>query len=108
MNIAFPYTSRDDMTQAIQKIAERVERGEIQAKDIDVAMFEEAMYTGDSPPMDIMIRTSGETRFSDFMIWQSCDDCSIEFIPVLWPAFGPWDMFKILFKWSFKKTKFFQ
>lgn len=94
------------MAQAIRKIAKSVQKGEIKAKDIDAVRFEKEMYTGDCPDMDIMVRTSGETRFSDFMIWQSCDNCSIEFINTLWPAMGNWDMFKILFKYSYKMTKY--
>lgn len=108
MNIAFPYTSRDDITAAIRNIASSVEQGSLQAKDIDIVQFEKAMYTGESPDLDIMVRTSGETRFSDFMIWQSVDDCSVEFIDTLWPDIDAWDAFKILFKWSYKATKYFQ
>lgn len=108
LNIAFPYTSRDDIAAAIRNIATSVEKGQIEAKDIDIVKFEKAMYTGQSPDLDIMVRTSGETRFSDFMIWQGCDNCTLEFIDTLWPDINAWNMFKILFKWSYKSTKYFE
>lgn len=96
------------MAQAMQKIATKVKNGQIEPKDVDILQLEKEMYTGDDPDLNIMIRTSGETRFSDFMIWQGCDNCSIEFTPTLWPAMGPWDIFKILFKYSYKATRQFQ
>lgn len=96
------------MAQAMKKIATQVQNGDLEPKDIDIVKFENELYTSGDPDLDIMIRTSGETRFSDFMIWESCDNCSVEFISTLWPAMTPWDMFKILLKYSYKTTKKFQ
>lgn len=105
LNICFPYTSRDDITQAMVKVANKVETKQVQVEEIDQDMLEQAMYTGESPELGLMIRTSGATRFSDFMIWQSCDDCQVEFIDTLWPAFTKWEMAKLLIKWGFNETK---
>ncbi|VVT58780.1 uncharacterized protein SAPINGB_P006380 [Magnusiomyces paraingens] len=105
LNIAFPYTSRDDMAQAIRNIVSDAETKDLDPTAIDEPLYERTMYTGQSPPLDIMVRTSGETRLSDYMIWQSCDNCSVEFIPTLWPDINSWDAFKIIFKWSYKMYK---
>lgn len=105
LNICFPYTSRDDITQAVGKIAKKVENNQVQVQDIDQDMLEKEMYTGESPEVSLMIRTSGATRFSDFMIWQCCENCQVEFIETLWPAFTKWEMVKLLAKWGFYETK---
>lgn len=105
LNICFPYTSRNDIKQAMVRIAHKVEKKELQVGDVDVKALEEEMYTGGSPKLDLMIRTSGATRFSDFMIWQSCDNCQVEFIDTLWPAFTKLEMIKILTKWGFSETR---
>lgn len=105
LSIAFPYTSRDDMAHAMQQLTTNVQAHTLDPKDIDMPKFESELYTGPDPDLDIMVRTSGETRFSDFMIWESCDNCSVEYISTLWPAMAPFDMFKILFKYSYKITK---
>lgn len=56
------------------------------------------------PPLDILIRTSGHTRLSDFLLWQCNTGCTIEFPDVLWPDFGFLSIMSILFKWSYYKT----
>lgn len=105
LNICFPYTSRDDIAQAMVRVAKKVEGKELGVGDINVKVLENEMYTGDSPSLDLMVRTSGATRFSDFMIWQSCDDCQVEFIDTLWPALAKKDMVKLLMKWGFNETR---
>lgn len=105
LNICFPYTSRDDITQAMTKITKQVEQKELAISDIDVKLLEDEMYMGDSPRLGMMVRTSGATRFSDFMIWQSCENCQVEFIDTLWPAFSKWEMAKLLLKWGYNETR---
>lgn len=106
LNICFPYTSRDDITQAICRVAKRVEQKELAIGEINQQVLEDEMYVGsDTIKLDLIVRTSGATRFSDFMIWQSCDDVQVEFIDTLWPAFSKWEMVKLLVKWGFYETK---
>lgn len=122
LNICFPYTSRDDIAQAIQKVVTQVfseTRGPPPAKSfgppssrqptspgihVTERMVEKAMYTGNSPPLDIMIRTSGVSRLSDFMLWQCHQDCTLEFVDTLWPDFGVRELYRLLLKWSYLKT----
>ncbi len=57
------------------------------------------------PHTDLMIRTSGEIRLSDFMLWQANDRCMIYFTNVLWPDFGFWHLFYAIMKYQFWKLK---
>lgn len=88
LNVCFPYTSRDDIAHSIRQITEKRVNGELLLEKMDLQLLIDNMYYGpDTPPLDIMIRTSGQTRLSDFMIWQCNYDCTIEFVDTLWPEF---------------------
>lgn len=105
LNVCFPYTSRDEIVHSIRAIADRYKQHEIVADDITTKLIEDYMYMGpESPPLDILIRTSGHTRLSDFMLWQCTENCTIEFVDTLWPDFKFLSIMKILLKWSYKKT----
>lgn len=105
LNVCFPYTSRDDITQAIKAIATKVENKEEQVENVSLETLNDNMYFGpESYPLDILIRTSGYTRLSDFMLWQSSYNCTIEFVETLWPDFKSMSIFSILLKWSYYRT----
>lgn len=108
LNICFPYTSRDDITQAIRTVCQKVEDGSMSADEIDMETLQEQLYTSGSPPLDILVRTSGATRLSDFMLWESNTNCRVEFVESLWPDFTIWDMYRICIKWSYERTKEFR
>ncbi|ANB12157.1 Rer2p [Sugiyamaella lignohabitans] len=103
LNICFPYTSRDDVTNSIRRIVTRAEKGLIDPDSIDEDTIASNMYTGSCPPLDILIRTSGVERFSDFMLWESQHYTMIEFVNILWPDFNCWHMFKAILKWGLQK-----
>ncbi|KUL91477.1 hypothetical protein ZTR_01795 [Talaromyces verruculosus] len=65
----------------------------------------ERMYTGNNPPIDILVRTSGVERLSDFMLWQCHEDTEIAFLDVLWPEFDLWHFLPVLWKWQRRMTK---
>ena len=69
--IAFNYGSRDEITRAVQRIAARVERGEIAAADVCAQMVSDNLDTAGIPDPDLIIRTSGELRLSNFLLWQA-------------------------------------
>lgn len=100
LNICFPYTSRDEITNTIKNIVnESVQNNDFVVDENTVDRF---LYTSNSPPLDILLRTSGTFRLSDFLLWQCVSSsCSIVFVDKLWPEFGPWDMCKVLVNWSF-------
>lgn len=96
LNICIAYTSRDEITTAIQKtVKEHRPLEEIKEESLTRNMF-----TADSPPVDILIRTSAVRRLSDFLLWQCHKDTYIEVVDTLWPAFGMWDLFWVLLKWQ--------
>ncbi|CUM63321.1 uncharacterized protein PRCAT00000892001 [Priceomyces carsonii] len=106
LNVCFPYTSRDDIAHSIRSITEKFESREIDSKDqISLQMLADNMYMGPgTPPLDILVRTSGHTRLSDFMLWQCNYNCTIEFTETLWPDFKFLGVISILLKWSYFKT----
>lgn len=101
LNVCWPYTSRDDMAHAVRKI---VSKG-YSSDEIDEDLITKNLYSAGVPKLDLLIRTSGVYRLSDFMLWECTDlDCEIEVIPVLWPEFTPARMAWILLKWGFART----
>lgn len=103
--VAFPYTSRDDMWYSTSKIADSVGRGEVDAREIDEKFYESNFYYEDvAKPVDILVRTSGHTRLSDYMLWQCHQDSVIEYPNTLWPEFRFYLTWFTIFKWSYYKT----
>ncbi|MEQ2281413.1 hypothetical protein AMECASPLE_030032 [Ameca splendens] len=70
LNVCFAYTSRYEITNAVREMASGVEQGLIKASDVSEALLSECLYSNNSPNPDLLIRTSGEVRLSDFLLWQ--------------------------------------
>ncbi len=85
---AFNYGARDEISRAVRRIAERVAAGEIELSAIDGALVGSNLDTAGIPDPDLVIRTSGEKRLSNFLLWQSAY-AELVFSPVYWPDFGP-------------------
>ncbi|XP_031827321.1 dehydrodolichyl diphosphate synthase subunit [Nomia melanderi] len=96
LNIAFAYTSRDEITNSIKDVIKGVEGGDILLEDIDEHLISNCLYTNNSQNPDLLIRTSGEVRFSDFLMWQISNTC-IYFSNILWPEFNVWDFLNAIF-----------
>ncbi|KAH9504932.1 hypothetical protein Btru_061091 [Bulinus truncatus] len=92
LNVCFAYTARDDMCMAIREAAAAVKDGFIKKSDISEELLEKCLYTCHSSPVDLLIRTSGELRLSDFLLWESSFSC-LAFVKVLWPEFSVWHMY---------------
>ncbi|HEY7808758.1 MAG TPA: isoprenyl transferase [Allosphingosinicella sp.] len=84
--IALNYGSRAELVNAARSLAERVAAGELAPADIDEAAIEEQLDTADLPPLDLVIRTSGEHRLSNFLLWQAAY-AELVFVDRLWPDF---------------------
>jgi undecaprenyl diphosphate synthase len=84
--IALNYGSRAELVQASQAMARKVAAGDLAADQIDEAMLDAALYTSRLPPLDLLIRTSGERRLSNFLLWQSAY-AELLFVDTLWPDF---------------------
>ncbi|XP_022794918.1 dehydrodolichyl diphosphate synthase complex subunit DHDDS-like isoform X2 [Stylophora pistillata] len=74
LNVCLAYTSRHEISNAVKLMAEGVELGLIKASDISESLLEKCLYTSPSPHPDMLIRTSGEVRFSDFLLWQEASE----------------------------------
>lgn len=88
LNVAANYGGRWDIVNAARKIAERVARGELAPAEIDETTFASQLALPDSRDPDLFIRTGGEMRISNFLLWQSAYS-EMYFSTVLWPEFGP-------------------
>ncbi|XP_011869713.1 PREDICTED: dehydrodolichyl diphosphate syntase complex subunit DHDDS-like [Vollenhovia emeryi] len=99
LNCAFPYTSRDDITRAIEDIAKGVKRSDILPEDVDEHLITDCLYTCKSSNPDLLIRTSGETRLSDFLMWEIADTY-LYFPDVLWPEFSLWHFLVPIFHYQ--------
>ena len=84
--LAFDYSSRDEIMRAARQLAERVAKGELQSGDITEQHISESLYTADMPDPDFIIRTSGECRLSNFLLWQA-SYAEMYFPQTLWPDF---------------------
>jgi undecaprenyl diphosphate synthase len=85
--VAFNYGSRAEIAAAARRLGERVARGELAPADIDEAMLGAELDTRDIPDPDLLIRTSGELRLSNFLLWQ-CAYTEFVFMDAYWPDFG--------------------
>lgn len=88
LQVAFNYGGRADIADAARAFAEAVERGEAKASDLDEAAFEGLLSTSTAPAPDLIVRTSGEQRISNFLLWE-CAYAELVFQDVLWPDYGP-------------------
>lgn len=103
--LAFNYSSRREMLLATQTIARRVAAGEIEVEDIDEAMFSASLMTADIPDPDLIIRTSGEYRLSNFLLWQASYS-ELYFPDVLWPDFGEEDFNRALEMYAGRERRY--
>ncbi|KAJ6630887.1 Dehydrodolichyl diphosphate synthase complex subunit DHDDS, partial [Pseudolycoriella hygida] len=104
-NIAFAYSSRDEMTESVKTIVNGVHRLELDAHDINEDLFKQCMYMNNSPDPDLIIRTSGETRLSDFLTYQ-CSTTLIYCGKMLWPELNMWQLLGVIFHYQQYKFRF--
>jgi len=88
VTLAFSYGGRAEIAVAARRLVQDVVEGRISVEDIDEDLVTERLFTVDLPDPDLLIRTSGEQRISNFLLWQ-CAYAEFLFMDVLWPDFGP-------------------
>jgi len=95
LQIALSYGSRQEILHAVRAVAERVKNGDMSAKDIDETVFSAMLYTAGVPDPDLVIRTSGEQRISNYLLWQIAyaEFC---FTDTLWPDFTKKELMNII------------
>ena len=104
-NIAFNYGGHDEIVNATKVIAKRVKEGEILLEDINEELFSKYLYTKDVPDVDLMIRTSGEKRISNFLLWQIAY-AELIFTPTLWPDFDCYELEKCIKEYQSRDRRF--
>lgn len=103
--LALNYSARWEILNATKKIAEKVKNGEIQASSIDDELFNSSLTTKGIPDPELLIRTSGEHRVSNFLLWQIAYS-EFYFTDVLWPDFKKEDLFKAVLNYQSRERRF--
>ena len=103
--LALSYGSQREILNAVKKIAQDVKQGKINLEDIDEKVFENHLYTKDFPPVDLLIRTSGEVRISNFLLWQIAY-AELQFLDIYWPDFTEEDLFQCILNYQNKERRF--
>ena len=105
LNIAINYGGRAELVRAARLLAQKAVRGEIAPEDITEETLAQALYTHDLPDVDLLIRTSGEMRLSNFLLYQ-CAYAEFAFPSVLWPDFSLADYHQVLAEFSRRDRRF--
>ncbi len=103
--MAFNYGGRDELLEAVRALAVRVQAGELAPAAISQADVSAALYTRDIPDPDLLIRTSGEMRVSNFLLWQIAYT-ELWITPTLWPDFGPRDLYRAIVDYQGRTRRF--
>lgn len=105
LQVAFNYGAKTEITNAIQKIAQEAIDGKIEAKDINSELIEANLYTAGLPEPDLLIRTGGEQRISNYLLWQIAYS-EIIFSKTLWPDFSESDLDACLDEFKTRSRRF--
>ena len=105
LTVAINYGGRDELARAMRRIAQAVAEGKLSPEAITDAVVSAHLDTADLPNPDLVIRTSGETRTSNFLPWQSAY-AEFEFTPTLWPDFTPDELATILSRFGNRERRF--
>lgn len=103
--LALSYSSKWEITEAVKKIAYQVETGTLRASEISSRMIAEQLNTRDIPDPELMIRTSGEHRISNFLLWQLAY-AEFYFTDVLWPDFRKNELYKAIVSYQNRERRF--
>ncbi|MFK7830819.1 MAG: polyprenyl diphosphate synthase [Congregibacter sp.] len=103
--IAVDYGGQWDITRTAKELAERCQRGELSPAEITPQLIQENLSLGDFPPPDLCIRTGGDARISNFLLWDFAYS-ELYFTPVLWPDFGELEFARALADYSRRERRF--
>ncbi len=105
LNLALSYGAREEITFAVQNIARKIELNELSSKDITQDLISDNLYTSSMPDPDLIIRTSGEYRLSNFLLWQAAYS-EIYISNTLWPDFSKEEFIEILKNFQKRDRRF--
>ncbi len=105
LTLALSYSSRWELTEALKTVATKVKTGELRSEDITEQLLSEHLTTAGLPDPELMIRTSGELRLSNFMMWQLAYT-ELYFTPKLWPDFRRSDLYEAILDFQKRERRF--
>ncbi len=105
LTLALSYGSREEILQAVRNISDKVKNNIISINDIDESIINQHLYTRNLPDVDLLIRTSGEHRISNFMLWQIAY-AELYFTNVLWPDFKEEDLYEAIISYQKRERRF--
>ena len=105
LTLALSYSSRWELLHAVKKIGTRIAEGQLKPEEIDQGVFESALETNDMPDPELLIRTSGEYRISNFLLWQIAYS-ELYFTPKFWPDFRKDDLYEALIDYQNRERRF--
>jgi undecaprenyl diphosphate synthase len=103
--VAFNYGARQEIAAAVRRLARMVAEGRLAPEEIDIDAISENLDTADIPDPDLIIRTSGEQRLSNFLLWQAAY-AEFVFLPILWPDFDRAAMIAALLEFAHRERRF--
>ena len=105
LNLALSYGSRDEIINCVKEIGEKIKNNLISFEKIDETVINQHLYTQNLPDVDLLIRTSGEQRVSNFLLWQIAY-AELYFTKVLWPDFTEQDLYKAIDNYQKRERRF--
>lgn len=105
LTLALSYGSREELVNAVKQISEKVNNNDISLKDIDESVINKHLYTRNLPDVDLLIRTSGEERISNFLLWQIAY-AELFFTSILWPDFRKENLFEAIHNYQNRERRF--
>jgi di-trans,poly-cis-decaprenylcistransferase len=105
VSLALAYGGQQELLQMTQQLAQRVQQGLLTPQQITPELIQQTLYTQNIPPVDLLIRTSGECRISNFLLWQIAY-AELYFTDILWPDFSPEELRKALANYQNRERRF--
>ena len=105
LNLALSYGSRKEILLAVKLLSEKIVSGEIDSEQINESLFSQMLYTKDIPDPDLLIRTGGEFRISNFLLWQIAYT-EIHVTQTYWPAFAKKELTEAIFEYQNRERRF--
>ena len=103
--LALNYGAKEEILNAVKQISQQVKSGELSIENIDENTIAQNLYTHNIPDVDLLIRTSGEVRVSNFLLWQIAY-AEMQFLDVLWPDFNRETFFECIYNYQNKERRF--
>jgi undecaprenyl diphosphate synthase len=105
LTLALSYGSREEIMHMVRDVSEKVKNNELSSQAIDESIINEHLYTQNLPDVDLLIRTSGEQRISNFLLWQIAY-AELYFTNILWPDFRREDLYEAIYNYQTRERRF--